>query len=93
MARPKRDLTEEISKEMKSYAKDFVKFRESNKLSQRFLSEIIGISRRTIQNVEAGRIIPQEATLKAFTDLRARYEAEGKTGRRKRNKTEEKGEF
>jgi DNA-binding transcriptional regulator YiaG len=93
MPRTKRELTSEITKEMKSYAKDFKVFRTDNKLSQRFLSEIINISRRTIQNIESGKIIPQEATLKAFTDLKEKYEAEGKTGRRKRKKTKDEGEF
>jgi DNA-binding XRE family transcriptional regulator len=93
MGRPKREDTPEIEKEMKSLAKKFINFRESNKLSQRFLAEIIHISRRTIQNIEAGKIIPQQRTLDALEALKAKYEAERKISKRKRRKTEDEGEF
>lgn len=95
MARTKRELTSDLKKEMNETAKEFVKFRESNVLSQKLLSEIIEVSRRTIQNIEAGRIIPQASTLKKFEDLRKKYEREGKlTGRRKTKKNHhEEGEF
>jgi DNA-binding XRE family transcriptional regulator len=84
MARPKRTLDSELEKEMQKTAREWTKLREMNKLSQTFLSEIIGVSRRTIQSIEAGSIIPQAATRKKFEDLRAKYEHEGKpTGKRK----------
>ena len=90
MARPKRELDATLEKEMERTAKEFIKFREFNKLSQKFLSEIIGVSRRTIQNIEAGSIIPQAATMQKFLDLRAKYESEGRpTGKRKSKKTQE----
>ena len=93
MARPKRDPS--ADKEKLRYGREWHKFRESNNLSQKFLSELIGVSRRTIQSVEAGGIIPQEATLAKFEQLRTKYEAEGKSGgRRKPKKTKtDKGEF
>ena len=95
MARPKRELDFNYKEEMLNNAKDFFNFRQKNKLSQKFLSEIIGVSRRTIQSIEAGSIIPQEATMQKFLDLRAKYESEGRpTGKRKTKKTkEEEGEF
>lgn len=85
MARPKRILTSSDTKAMQSTAKEWKKFREDNKLSQKFLAEVVGISRRTIQSVEAGLILPQKRTMDAFLALQAKYEAEGKpTGRRKK---------
>jgi DNA-binding XRE family transcriptional regulator len=95
MARPKRELNSNVKKEMKSIASQWKRFRESNKLSQKFLAEIVDVSRRTIQSIESGAIIPQAGTIQKFDSLRAKYEAEGKpTGQRKSKKTnEEKGEF
>jgi DNA-binding XRE family transcriptional regulator len=87
MARPKREVDAQLEKEMQQTAASWCKFRDLNKLSQKFLSEIIGVSRRTIQSIEAGKIIPQAATVSKFEELVARYEAEGKrTGRRKSKK-------
>jgi len=37
---------------------------------------VIGISRRTIQSIEAARIIPQKKTLEAFKKLKDKYVAE-----------------
>ena len=44
MARPKRELDATLEKKMERTAKEFIKFREFNKFSQKFLSEIIGVS-------------------------------------------------
>ena len=75
---------------MDKTAREWTNFRQKNKLSQKFLSEIIGVSRRTIQNIEVGSIIPQAATMQKFLDLRAKYESEGRpTGKRKSKKTQE----
>lgn len=95
MARPKRELDADLEKEMQRTATEFKRFRDKNKLSQKFLSEIIGVSRRTIQSIESAGIIPQAATMQKFRDLRAKYESEGKpTGKRKSKKTKEyEGEF
>ena len=90
MARPKRELDATLEKEMDKTAREWTNFRQKNKLSQKFLSEIIGVSRRTIQNIEAGTIIAQAATMQKFLDLRAKYESEGRpTGKRKSKKTQE----
>ena len=77
MARPKRDNTD-LESEMKRRAIEFSKFRNQNNLSQKLLAEIINVSRRTIQSVEAAKILPQKGTLKKFENLRAKYAAEGK---------------
>ncbi len=94
MARPKRVIDSSVKKEMQTIASQWKRFREANKLSQKFLAEIVGISRRTIQSIESGAIIPQAGTIHKFDNLRAKYEAEGKpTGQRKSKKTKEEGEF
>jgi transcriptional regulator with XRE-family HTH domain len=94
MARPKRVIDTSIKKEMQTIASQWKRFREANKLSQKFLAEIVNISRRTIQSIESGAIIPQAGTIQKFESLKAKYEAEGKpTGRRKSKKTKEEGEF
>jgi len=73
-------MTAAEKKEAMARAVSWVKFREANKLSQRFLAEIIGISRRTIQGIEAGILAhPHPSTLKAFADLREKYLAEGRS--------------
>ena len=94
MGRPKREETPEIEKEMKQRSVEWRKFMENNKLTQKFLGELIGISRRTIQSIVAAEIIPQNDTLQAFERLRTKYEVEGRSsGRRKRKKIEEEGDF
>jgi len=94
MARPKREINYKVKDEMIAIARTWFRFRQANKLSQNLLAEITGVSRRTIQSIESGKIIPQSATIKAFEELKAKYEAEGKpTGQRKSKKTKEEGEF
>lgn len=85
MARPKRDPSAE--KDKRRFAREWKSFREKNKLSQQLLAEVTGISRRTIQTIEAAKEIPQKATLDKFEALRERYRAEGRpTGQRKQKK-------
>ena len=82
MARPKRDNN--VAKpEMRRIAIEFSDFRTQNNLSQKLFAEVIGISRRTVQSIEAARIIPQKKTLEAFNKLKEKYEAEGKSSGRK----------
>lgn len=85
MARPKRDNTS-VEPEMKRLAVEFSQFRQDNNLSQKLLAEVIKVSRRTIQSIEAAKIFPHAATLKKFNELQAKYAAEGKSGSRKKNK-------
>jgi DNA-binding XRE family transcriptional regulator len=94
MPRTKRVVDEEIKQEMNRLATEFKRFRSANTLSQKFLAEIIKVSRRTIQMIESGAILPQASTLQKFEDLREKYESEGKkTGKRKPKKTEEEEDF
>jgi DNA-binding XRE family transcriptional regulator len=85
MPRPKRDNSA-VEPEMKRRAIEFSTFRQDNNLSQKLLAEVIGISRRTVQSIEAASILPQKATLKKFEELRVKYEAEGKPGGRKKTR-------
>jgi hypothetical protein len=65
-------------------------------LSQIALSEITGIFRRTIQNIEAGiECDPHKRILDAFSALQATYAAEGRsTGKPSKHGTIQKqGEF
>jgi len=82
VARPKRDNTS-VEPEMKRLAVEFSQFRQDNNLSQKLLAEVIGISRRTIQSVEAGRILPHKQTLDAFEKLKLKYASEGKSKHKK----------
>ncbi len=66
MARPKRVIDTSVKKEMQTIASQWKRFRSANSLSQKFLAEIVGVSRRTIQSIESGKIIPQQRTLDAF---------------------------
>jgi DNA-binding XRE family transcriptional regulator len=85
MARPKRVIDTSVKKEMQTIASQWKRFRSANALSQKFLAEITGVSRRTIQSIESGAILPQQRTLDAFESLRAKYENEGRpTGKRKK---------
>ena len=88
MSRPKRDPS--ADKDKKRFAKEWKSFRKKNKLSQVLLAEIIHVSRRTIQSIEASGIIPQKGTLDKFEELRDKYAAEGRsTGLRKKKETEQ----
>lgn len=94
MGRHKKDPTPTI--EMKQRAMEWQRFRTANLLSQKTLSEVTGISRRTIQNIEAAQeCSPHQRVLDAFSKLQATYEREGKkTGKRKtKTNHHNEGEF
>ena len=74
--------------EMLARALEWRTFRTQNKLSQKFLAEIINISRRTVQNIEAGILAdPHQRTLDAFKQLQGKYAAEGKSDGRRKHKS------
>jgi len=83
--------------EMKARAREWRRFRFDNMLSQNTLSDVIGISRRTINNIEAGiEVNPHKRTLDAFSALQAVYEREGKPcgkPKRKHDTIQKQGEF
>jgi DNA-binding XRE family transcriptional regulator len=94
MGRHKKDPTPTI--EMKQRAMEWQRFRTANMLSQKLLAEVTGISRRTIQNIEAAKESdPHQRVLDAFAALQATYEREGKkTGKRKtKTNHHDEGEF
>ena len=76
MGRPRKDP--KPTSEMLTRAKDWKRFRSQNKMSQKFLAEIIGVARRTVQHVEGAKETPQAGTLKKFEDLRKKHENEKK---------------
>lgn len=77
MARPKRDESK-AEPEIKRVSAEISNFRLQNNLSQKLFAEIIKVSRRTVQSIEAAEILPQKATLEKFKELREKYRAEGR---------------
>ena len=47
-------------------AKEWRGFRRHNLMTQKNLAEVCGISRRTIQEIENGRVIPRFSTQRKF---------------------------
>jgi len=92
MARTKRIVDEEVKGEMESIAETWKSFRIDNALTQKFLAEICGVSRRTIQNIETGTIIPQEGTIKKYEALKKKYDM-GKNRKQKPKDEEEEYSF
>lgn len=52
-------------------------WRRANRLSQRQLAVVLGLCRKTIQNVEAGRHKPVHQTQQLFEELKERYRVNG----------------
>jgi DNA-binding XRE family transcriptional regulator len=69
------DLNSEDLKQRKARARDWKMFRRNNMFTQKRLSEIAGICRRTIQLVENGYVTPHPLTLRRFDDLKRKYKA------------------
>lgn len=55
-------------------ALEWLQFRKENMFTQQRLAEILGISRRTVQMVENGKITPHNNTVRLFNALRTRYQ-------------------
>ncbi len=62
---------EERSTQIRLFLKNF-KFTEVK------LAEILGISRRSVQMMKAGRVSPHPNTIKAWESLRAKYQRVGR---------------
>jgi len=71
MARPK--PTEEDKERRARRRTEWVEFRKEYLFTQKRLAEILGISRRTVQQIEAGLVTPLPQTLRNFLALKARY--------------------
>lgn len=76
MARPKptpRDL-----KERKQRALLWKGFRRDNLFTQGKLAQVLRISRRTVQQIEAARVTPHPGTIRVFAVLKRKYDANQK---------------
>lgn len=73
MARRKPDNDDLKAREV--LASEMVDFRKNNIFTQKRLAEILVLSRRTIQMIEAGLITPHPSTITAFRELVAKYKA------------------
>ena len=74
MPRPK--PTEEDLLERRTRREEWLKFRKDNLFTQVKLAEILEISRRTVQFIEAAELTPLMSTLRKFLALKAKYDAE-----------------
>jgi len=74
MPRPK--LTEEDLKDRDARQQEWRKFRKDHLFTQVKLAEVLGLSRRTVQLIEAGKVIPFPDTLRKFLALKAKYSNE-----------------
>lgn len=72
----KRELVEQDLQDRTKRAEEWRSFRKNNLITQKKLSDILGISRRTIQQIEAGIITPHNSTLRIFAAYAAKYKAE-----------------
>ena len=69
-----RSTPEELEQvERNKRAEEWKSFRKDNLITQRKLADLIEVSRRTIQQIEAGTISPHKSTLNQFLALRDKY--------------------
>jgi DNA-binding XRE family transcriptional regulator len=73
---PKQEPDEEDLKVRKARAQEWLEFRKNNLLTQKKLAEVLGASRRTIQEIEHARVSAYPITLRKFTALKAKYAVE-----------------
>lgn len=71
MPRPK--PTEEDLEERQARKQEWLKFRKEYLFTQVKLAEILGISRRSVQNIEGCIRTPLPSTLRKFLALKAKY--------------------
>jgi DNA-binding XRE family transcriptional regulator len=63
-----------LKEESESRAREWSKFRRDNLFTQQKLAEILGVGRRTIQMIEAGKVLyPHPETIRKFLVLKAKY--------------------
>ncbi len=74
--------------ERKLRAEEWKRFRQTSLITQRKLAERLGLSRRTIQQIEAAQVTPHISTLRRFDSFRQLHEREAKF---KRQQTKEWG--
>lgn len=71
MPRPK--LTTEDLKERDKLAQEVKEFLSTFRFTEIKLAQTLGISRRSVQMIKAGRVNPNPATVKKLETLRERY--------------------
>jgi len=59
--------------ELQHRARQWKKFRKKHYFSQERLAQVLGISRRAVQYVEAGQLTPHASTLFKFEVLRIKH--------------------
>jgi DNA-binding XRE family transcriptional regulator len=64
---------DELKRERESIALETLKFRQKYLFTQFSLAEHMGVSRRTIQMIEAGRVMPHPSTRRAFIELKRTF--------------------
>ena len=64
----------ESAKVRKERANEWKRFRQDYLFTQRRLAGIVGISRRTIQQIEGAKITPHNDTLRLFAAFKKRHE-------------------
>lgn len=75
---PRRKPTPADIEKRKERSLEWFNFRDEFLFTQQRLAEILGLSRRTIQMVESGKITPHPETLRVFAVLKGKHEAERK---------------
>jgi DNA-binding XRE family transcriptional regulator len=73
---PRLKPTEEDLKEREDRRLEWKKFRKDRLFTQSKLAEVLGLSRRTVQLIEAGKVSPFPETLRKFQALKARHSSE-----------------
>ena len=56
-----------------SRAEEWKTWRKANNLSQRSLSNVLDLERKTVQNIESGRTKPSYTSQRRFEALKERY--------------------
>lgn len=73
---PKPKPTEEDLKDRQTRRQEWTRFRKEFLFTQTKLADVLGISRRTVQFIEAGELTPLTSTLRRFNALKAKYHEE-----------------
>jgi DNA-binding XRE family transcriptional regulator len=75
---PRLHPTEEELKERQRRAKVWRDFMADKLFTEQRLADTLGISRRTVQMIKAGRVSPHKDTLRLFDALKTKHDKEAK---------------
>lgn len=70
----------------RNHAKEWKRWRVKHKFTKKSLAFTLGITRRTIYNIESKRTKPSISVRTKFRELVGRYEEESKNGTHRRTK-------